>query len=113
MQAIDRLTQFRDASGVQKHVVRRGQARARLACESRISAGLLNRTAIARLQTLYLQRFVRVDHQHAINAFVRAPALHEQGYCHDHVRGLRLRGLAFHLGADQGMEDGIEGLAQG
>ncbi len=89
MQSIDRLTQFRDASGVQKHVIRYPQARgaARLRGENR--ASLLDRAAVSCLQSLYLQHFVRIDHQDAIYALSGGAALDEQGYGHDYIRPLR------------------------
>ncbi len=87
VQPIDRLTQFRDGSGVQKHIVRGCQARgaARLRGEDR--AGLLLELPSRALQPLYLQRFVRIDNQHAIHALPRGPALDQQGYGHDHDKG--------------------------
>ncbi len=113
MQSIDRLTQFGDGSRVQKHVVRHLQACGAAGLRGENCAGLIFRAAITRSEPLYLQRFVRIDNQHAIHALSGVAALHEQGYGHHHVRSLRLRGLAFHLGADQGMQDGIQRLPQG
>ena len=113
MQAIDGLTQFRDGSGVQKHVVRGGQTCGAAGLRGENRTGMLFGAAIARSDPLYLQRFVRIDNQDAIHSLSRAAAFHEQGYGHDHVWALRLYSLAFHIGADQGVEDGIKGVPQG
>jgi len=103
MQTIDRLTQFCDGSGVQKHIIRACEASGTAGLRGKNCARLLCGAAIARLNPLYLQRLVRIDDQDAIHSLPCGSTFDEQGNGHHHVWPLRLGSLAFHLGADQGM----------
>ena len=108
MQTVDRLAQIRDASGVVQHIVRRRQTGLAAGLRRQNRASLLGGAAVSRLRTLYLQRFIRIDNQHAIDPLACIAALDEQGNGHHHIRSLRRSDLKFHFGADERMQNGVQ-----
>ena len=86
---------------------RQALAAARLGRQYRL--GLFPSDAIAAAGTLDLRRFVHIDHQYPIGEGSE-PVFHQQGDDQQAVGGAGCRTLAQHLGADEGMEQGIEPL---
>jgi hypothetical protein len=108
VEPIDSVAQLLDGARIMKNVVRGGRpsVAARLSREN--GARLLWCTAVACCQALDLHRFIHIDEQDAIDAVSRRTALNEQRNRQDDIRAGRRRDLALHVGADQGMQNGIQ-----
>jgi hypothetical protein len=109
MQAIDRLSQIGDGPIVHKHVVchRQASGAADLRCQD--CAGLIERAAVACLNSLQLYRFIHVDQEDAVHP-AACTAFHEERYGHHNVRANSRFRAALHGCTDQRVKDGLEVL---